>query len=177
MPNPNVWIAALASLAEEDRAHLTSDTSNPTAVLSEVLSLVEEKQTRSLEKRGKFKKPSGEVVILRDLFEKTAKWLHKFREIGDVVAQYDPVHTPFRHLAGCCYEKALQTVITISHYSSFTVDPVSTNSVTYQIVTSTRGTSSSMADSNELVSSWSKCFVMFLKQNGTNRRRGQTPSS
>ena len=77
-----------------------------TAVLSEVLSLVEEKQTRSLEKRGKFKKPSGEVVILRDLFEKTAKWLHKFREIGDVVAQYDPVHTPFRHLAGCCYEKS-----------------------------------------------------------------------
>lgn len=42
--------------------------------------------------RWKYKKSNGEDVILRDLFEKMAKWVNKFKEFGDIAVQYDPAH-------------------------------------------------------------------------------------
>jgi len=41
---------------------------------------------------GSTRNRNDEDVILRDLFGKMAKWVNKFKEVGDVAVQYDPVH-------------------------------------------------------------------------------------
>jgi hypothetical protein len=40
-----------------------------------------------------YTKRSGEVVILRDVFENIIKWVTKFKEVGDMAVQCDPGHT------------------------------------------------------------------------------------
>ena len=53
---------------------------------------IETKRELAVRKRWKFKKPNGDVVVVRDILEKIARWINRFKEIGDVVAQYDPAH-------------------------------------------------------------------------------------
>jgi len=31
-------------------------------------------------------------VLVRDLFNKVCEWIEKFKQVGDIVAQYDPGH-------------------------------------------------------------------------------------
>lgn len=89
----NLWAAAVTSLNPEDQTRLTSiPTDNQVALLEGLMSLVKAKQQHCMEKRWKYKRRSGEVIILRDVMEKTSKWLQKFREVGDVAVQYDPSH-------------------------------------------------------------------------------------
>ncbi|KAK1849751.1 ankyrin repeat protein [Colletotrichum chrysophilum] len=57
-----------------------------------LLELVQEKKQRYMERRWKFKLSNGEVIVIRDLFEKVVGWLQKFKEVGDIAVQYDPVH-------------------------------------------------------------------------------------
>lgn len=53
---------------------------------------VEEKKQICLRRRWKYKNSKGQDVILRDVFEKIIVWVNKFKEVGDVGVQYDPVH-------------------------------------------------------------------------------------
>jgi predicted nicotinamide N-methyase len=34
----------------------------------------------------------GKVIVIRDLAEKIINWLDKFKEIGSMIVQFDPVH-------------------------------------------------------------------------------------
>ena len=61
-------------------------------VLAQVLRTAREKRQLCLQNRWKLKKPSGEVVVLRDLMEKIISWLDTFKAIGDVAMQYDTAH-------------------------------------------------------------------------------------
>jgi hypothetical protein len=61
-------------------------------VLEEVLLAAETKRQQCLRKRWKIKKKNGEVIIVRDVFEKIIKWINTFKTIGDIVVQYDPGH-------------------------------------------------------------------------------------
>ncbi|KAL9607381.1 MAG: hypothetical protein Q9167_007699, partial [Letrouitia subvulpina] len=45
-----------------------------------------------MEKRWKFRRKNGDIVIVRDVYEKIIKWVSKFKEVGDVAVQYDPGH-------------------------------------------------------------------------------------
>ena len=45
-----------------------------------------------MQKRWKFTKKNGHVIIIRDVCEKIIKWIRKFKETGDVAVQYDPSH-------------------------------------------------------------------------------------
>jgi len=47
---------------------------------------------KCIQKRWKYTKRSGEVVILRDVFGKVMKWVTKFKEVGDMAVQYDTTH-------------------------------------------------------------------------------------
>lgn len=40
----------------------------------------------------KRKNGKGEKVVLRDTFSKLIKWIQRFRDVGDIAVQYDPVH-------------------------------------------------------------------------------------
>lgn len=54
--------------------------------------MIEEKKRICLDRRWRFKKPNGEVIILRDIMDKMVKAVNKFKDIGDVAVQYDPAH-------------------------------------------------------------------------------------
>lgn len=57
-----------------------------------MLKEIEAKRDLAVRKRWKFKKPNGDVVVVRDVLEKTARWINRFKETGDVIAQYDSAH-------------------------------------------------------------------------------------
>ena len=79
-------------MSRADRQEIDFDRSDKRAILSDVLNLVNVKKDQCIRSRWKYKNRNGEDVVLRDLFEKMAKWVNKFKEVGDVAAQYDPAH-------------------------------------------------------------------------------------
>lgn len=54
--------------------------------------LADEKKNQCVRSRIRIRRKNGEVIIVRDVFEKIVKYVQKFREIGDVAVQYDPAH-------------------------------------------------------------------------------------
>lgn len=88
----DLWVRAAAQLDEQDRR--TIDFSNPDKLkaLADLQKLTTESKQRCIERRWKYTRKSGETVILRDVFDKIVKWIDTFKQIGDTVVQYDPVH-------------------------------------------------------------------------------------
>lgn len=82
---------------------------------SAVLQEVEKARDLALRKRWKFTKPNGDVVIVRDVMEKTAGWIQRFKETGDAAVQYDPAHAA---LPWAAFRFLLQT--TVSEVQVFT---------------------------------------------------------
>ncbi|KAH8598886.1 hypothetical protein B0O99DRAFT_614393 [Bisporella sp. PMI_857] len=62
-------------------------------LLVEILAIVRGAEQASLGKRWKWKNRKGEVVILRDVFGKMVVWIEKLKSIGDIIIQYDPIHS------------------------------------------------------------------------------------
>lgn len=93
MDNSDLWEAALYTLSDEDRKLVVFDGQHRLDVLSELGYLVASAKEKSIKKRWRFHRPGGgQTVILRDLFSKIVVWIDRFKEIGDIVVQYDPVH-------------------------------------------------------------------------------------
>jgi hypothetical protein len=86
------WQAALKTLSDEDQKRFTDANSNHRWVLQEVLQKVETKKADCIKNMWKFKRKNGDEIILRDIFEKMVKWVDKFKDVGDAVVNYDPVH-------------------------------------------------------------------------------------
>lgn len=93
MGSRDLWAAALNALREEDRKLVAFDGQHKLDVLSDLGELVATARDTSINKRWRFHRPgSGQTVVLRDLFSKIVVWIDRFKDIGDVVVQYDPVH-------------------------------------------------------------------------------------
>lgn len=60
--------------------------------VNEALQAVQAKQRTCLQKRWTRKTNSGRRIIIRDVLDKIAFWINKFKEIGDIAVQYDPTH-------------------------------------------------------------------------------------
>jgi len=88
----NLWDKAAETLSDADRQEIDFDRSDKRAILSDVLNMVNVKKDQCIRSRWKYKNRNGEDVVLRDLIEKMAKWVNKFKEVGDVAVQYDPAH-------------------------------------------------------------------------------------
>lgn len=73
-----------------------------------MLKEIEVKRDLAVRKRWKFKKPNGDEVVLRDVLEKIARWINRFKETGDVIAQYDSAHLS---LPWAAFRFLLQTVV------------------------------------------------------------------
>lgn len=88
------WAIALNYLTPEDRQAVATDGQDKLEVLNRLQDETNKAKEASMEKRWRYRRPGheGETVILRDLFGKIATWLNRFREIGDIVVQYDPYH-------------------------------------------------------------------------------------
>ena len=59
---------------------------------NDVLSAVEERKRESEKNQWTIKTGSKKTLKMRDVFNKIAKWVEKFIEVGDMAVQYDPVH-------------------------------------------------------------------------------------
>ena len=85
------WDEALNSLNDEDKAGLNLQHTKMN-VLDDLLHTVEQKKDICTKKQWRYKKSNGEVVIIRDLLDKVLSWVKKFKEIGDVIVQFDTLH-------------------------------------------------------------------------------------
>ena len=93
MDRSDLWTAALCTLSVDDRKLVAFDGQHKLDVLSDLGRLVASAKDNSIKKRWRFHRPgSGQTVILRDLFSKIVVWIDRFKGIGDIVVQYDPVH-------------------------------------------------------------------------------------
>ena len=76
---------------EHDSALFVSGT-DKLATLDNILEHVEQKKRICLSKRWKYQTKNGDVIIIRDVLDKVFTWVEKFKEIEDIVVQYDPTH-------------------------------------------------------------------------------------
>lgn len=86
----NLWQRALDSLKPELQASLGIAKTHKRDILEAVLKAAEQKRELCLGKRWKYRRSNGDEVILRDVLEKIAKWVHLFKGVGDAAVQFDP---------------------------------------------------------------------------------------
>ncbi|KAM6514315.1 hypothetical protein FALCPG4_015465 [Fusarium falciforme] len=73
----DLWAAAIRTLGDESTSRID---------------FAQESKKRLLDKSWSFKRKNGEVVFVRDVLAKAAKWVNHFKAVGDIAVQYDPVH-------------------------------------------------------------------------------------
>ena len=88
----DLWNKAAKSLEAQCKQNLNFQQDDKQAVLASLLQQIQEKKELCLKKRLKYKRRNGESVVLYDVFGKIAKWVNKFKEVGDIVMQYDTGH-------------------------------------------------------------------------------------
>lgn len=88
----DLWAIALQSLPKEESENLVlAESGSKLAVLDSLLKDVVQQRDECEKKKLKFE-IKGRQVILRDLADKAITWIDKFKEIGDVAVNFDPVH-------------------------------------------------------------------------------------
>lgn len=85
-----LWSEALSSLKPDVRESLLSVEGDRRATLEVVLFEARSKREISLRKQWKITKKNGDIIILRDVFEKIIQWVDKFKAIGDYAVQAAP---------------------------------------------------------------------------------------
>ncbi|KAF7533614.1 hypothetical protein G7054_g6916 [Neopestalotiopsis clavispora] len=85
-----LWKSAYDSLDDGLRASIAGARTGRNDILAAVLKTAGEKREICIRKQWKVKLPSGEVIVIRDVVEKIAKWVNAFIAVGDVAVQYDP---------------------------------------------------------------------------------------
>ena len=88
----DLWDKAVEALRDKHKHDVDFQRTDKNAILADVLEEVKKKKQACIERRLKYKRKNGDVIILYDVYEKMVKWVMKFKEIGDVATQYDPGH-------------------------------------------------------------------------------------
>jgi hypothetical protein len=88
----DLWADAAQQLSSSEKQHINFSLPDKLNVLDELHASTEKLRQRSIESRWKYNRKSGETVVIRDVFEKIVRWIDTFKQIGDVVVQYDPAH-------------------------------------------------------------------------------------
>jgi hypothetical protein len=84
------WGKAMQTLSDDEKRNIDFDGQDELSVLRSLLEAVENHKMICIQRRWKYTQGNGEVVVLRDLLEKIAAWVARFKEIGDMATQYDP---------------------------------------------------------------------------------------
>ena len=88
----DLWCLALERLSKDDKDALSQITlDSKLDVLQHLHTAVIKKRTECEDRRWKFEL-NGQQIILRDVAQKIIFWLDKFKQIGDVAVNFDPVH-------------------------------------------------------------------------------------
>ncbi|KAI5842361.1 hypothetical protein BZA05DRAFT_192690 [Tricharina praecox] len=110
---PSLWSRAFNSgelSAHECRAlsgiRIDTDTRQIAAALGTMTNGIMEER-KGKDRKIRFK---GDDIVLRDIAMKIGRWIQRFKDIGDIVVQYDPGHAAlpwagFRFLLQLCLDK------------------------------------------------------------------------
>ena len=90
VPGKDLWAIALQSLSKVESENLVFTESK--LVILESLSKDFIQQRDECEKKKLKFEIRGRQIILRDLADKAITWIDKFKEIGDVAVNFDPIH-------------------------------------------------------------------------------------
>lgn len=88
----DLWKPAVARVSGEQKACLDFERLDKLGIVAELLQLTDDAKQRCVGKVWRLRRGSGETVILRDVLGKVARWIYRFKDIGDVAVQYDPAH-------------------------------------------------------------------------------------
>jgi len=93
---PSLWEVALEELSPQNRATLVSlgvesGMKDIKSNLESIRSDMERMLYRNRDKPWQFTF-RGENIVMRDVGRKILEWVNKFKEIGDIIVQYDPGH-------------------------------------------------------------------------------------
>lgn len=88
----SLWDKAFDGLNKDLKASLGHTKTCKRDILAAVVKAAEDKKEKCLREHWKFKKPGGDVVIVRDVLEKIAKWVDRFKEVGDTAVQFDATY-------------------------------------------------------------------------------------
>ncbi|KAI0440072.1 hypothetical protein F4803DRAFT_528891 [Xylaria telfairii] len=91
---PDLWRKAIATLDDKERIELTRGNALMTVpeVVDEMIILATKRRQQCEKSRWKTFRFHGSEISLSDTATKIIIWLNKFKEIGDIIVQYDPVH-------------------------------------------------------------------------------------
>ena len=88
----DLWGLAFEKLSLEDKeAMLSIMSSSKLDILRHLHTAAVKKRTDCEDRRWKFEL-NGRHIILRDVAEKIIFWIDKFKQIGDIAVNFDPVH-------------------------------------------------------------------------------------
>ncbi|ORY03559.1 hypothetical protein BCR34DRAFT_617742 [Clohesyomyces aquaticus] len=88
----DLWSKAVSELSDQERGGIDFTRQEKLDVLTDLTILADKARIESRQKKWKFRRKSGETVILTDVFGKVIKWVDMFKQVGDVAVQADPVH-------------------------------------------------------------------------------------
>ncbi|KAJ5837197.1 hypothetical protein N7447_003223 [Penicillium robsamsonii] len=89
----NLWTLAFHSLPPATKEDLEKyQNEKAIETLDATLRAVRDKQLVCLQKRWTVKTKAGKRLIVRDILDKVAFWINRFKEVGDIAVQYDPSH-------------------------------------------------------------------------------------
>lgn len=85
----DLWAIAASKLKKHERLALNS---SKLTILSELRDVAENSRQQCDSKKWKYRRSSGETVVVRALLGNVIKWVDLFKQVGDTVVQYDPGH-------------------------------------------------------------------------------------
>lgn len=88
----DIWAIAFEKLSDEEKAALPHSSSDPKLDILENLRVIVNLKRDECEKKGWKFEFRGRQIILRDVAEKIVFCINKFKEVGDVTVNFDPVH-------------------------------------------------------------------------------------
>lgn len=86
-----LWDEALASISPKLQSVLPKPIAGHNTI-DRALVEVREARDKCIQQRWRINRKDGSIIIVRDLLEKVVKYFRRFKEIGDIVIQFDPVH-------------------------------------------------------------------------------------
>jgi hypothetical protein len=89
IPSDDLWAEAIATLSPNDKARVEAHSGDILNAIKELIELTDKSFKASVDKRWRYTRSNGEVVVIRDLFAKITKWIDIFQKIGDVAVSYD----------------------------------------------------------------------------------------
>ncbi|VUC22857.1 unnamed protein product [Clonostachys rosea] len=88
----DLWAAAIQGLDDEVRGQINIAQEDKQKTINDLLAATERARKCMIDKSLSFKRKNGETVFVRDVLARAAKWINHFKEVGDIIVQYDPAH-------------------------------------------------------------------------------------